>query len=113
MTDLEAQELRRENEYLKRRCAQLTADVTDLTSQASAFGDLRHAIAAGAMKAGAVYGELADVVGGTLPGRMNDSDRFVFDSTGVAIEDLAAAQMIYSYGLADPAAMRVRLGGGT
>lgn len=87
--------------------------VTDLTSQASAFGDLRHAIAAGAMKAGAVYGELADVVGGTLPGRMNDSDRFVFDSTRVAIADLAAAQMSYSYGLADPAAMRVRLGGGT
>lgn len=33
MNDAEAQALRRENDYLKRRCAQLTDDVTDLTSQ--------------------------------------------------------------------------------
>jgi len=33
MTDLEAQDLRRENDYLKRRCAQLQADVVDLESQ--------------------------------------------------------------------------------
>lgn len=33
MTDPEAQELRRENEYLKRRCAQLQSEVTDLGAQ--------------------------------------------------------------------------------
>jgi len=33
MTDAEAHALRRENDYLKRRCAQLQSDVDDLGSQ--------------------------------------------------------------------------------
>ena len=33
MTDEEAQRLRRENEYLKARCAQLQVDADDLSSQ--------------------------------------------------------------------------------
>ena len=33
MTDEEAHRLRRENEYLKARCAQLQGDVTDLAAQ--------------------------------------------------------------------------------
>ena len=33
MTDEEAQRLRRENGYLKSRCAQLEGDVTDLGAQ--------------------------------------------------------------------------------
>jgi prefoldin subunit 5 len=34
MTDEEAGRLRRENDYLKARCAQLQGDVTDLSSEA-------------------------------------------------------------------------------
>ncbi len=33
MTDEEAQQLRRENQYLKGRCAELQGDVVDLSSQ--------------------------------------------------------------------------------
>jgi hypothetical protein len=33
VNDAEAQTMRRENDYLKRRCAQLQQDVTDLESQ--------------------------------------------------------------------------------
>ena len=33
MTDEEAQRMRRENDYLKARCAQLQADIGDLSSQ--------------------------------------------------------------------------------
>ena len=33
MTDEEAQKLRRENDYLKLRCAQLQSDVTDLSAE--------------------------------------------------------------------------------
>ena len=33
MTDEEAQRLRRENDYLKSRCAQLQEDVSDLSGQ--------------------------------------------------------------------------------
>jgi len=33
VNDAEAQSMRRENDYLRRRCAQLETDVTDLTGQ--------------------------------------------------------------------------------
>jgi hypothetical protein len=33
MTDVEAQELKRQNDYLKLRCAQLQGDVTDLGAE--------------------------------------------------------------------------------
>jgi len=69
--------------------------VVDRLEQASMMGDLHHAIRSGAMTAGDIHGELADLVAGRLVGRMDDRQRFVFDSTGVSIQDLAAAEMIY------------------
>jgi alanine dehydrogenase len=69
--------------------------VTDLTVQAAAIGDLHHAIAAGAMRADAVVAELAEIVCGRVAGRVGDADIVVFDSTGVAATDLAAASMLY------------------
>jgi ornithine cyclodeaminase/alanine dehydrogenase-like protein (mu-crystallin family) len=84
--------------------------VTDVLSQAVALGDLHHAIAAGAMTAADVHGELAQVLAGQVPGRRSASEVFVFDSTGTAIEDLAAATLAYDVARADPAALRVALG---
>jgi ornithine cyclodeaminase/alanine dehydrogenase-like protein (mu-crystallin family) len=69
--------------------------VADLLSQSSTMGDLHHAIVAGAISAPHVHGELADIVAGRIPGRTAATDRFVFDSTGIALQDLAAAEMIY------------------
>ena len=69
--------------------------VTDLTAQAAAIGDLHHAIEAGAMKAGDVHAELADLVAGRRPGRSNDEEIFVFDSTGTGLQDVAAAIAAY------------------
>jgi ornithine cyclodeaminase/alanine dehydrogenase-like protein (mu-crystallin family) len=69
--------------------------VADLLSQSSSMGDLHHAIAAGEIRAADVHGELADVVAGRIPGRTAAAERFVFDSTGIALQDLAAAEMIY------------------
>jgi ornithine cyclodeaminase/alanine dehydrogenase-like protein (mu-crystallin family) len=81
--------------------------VPDIGAQAAAMGDLRAAIAAGAMTAGDVHAELADVVTRTRPGRSNDTEIFVFDSTGTAIEDLVAANLVYERALADPSTLRV------
>ena len=41
------------------------------------------------------YAELADVVSGARPGRESDRDIIVFDSTGTALEDVAAASLVY------------------
>ena len=39
MTDEEAQRMRRENDYLKTRCAQLQDDVDDLSGQLARMGE--------------------------------------------------------------------------
>jgi alanine dehydrogenase len=69
--------------------------VVDSLVQASMMGDLHHAIDRGAMTAAAAHGELADLVVGRVRGRSHQSERWVFDSTGLAIQDLAAARMVY------------------
>ncbi|HKQ15643.1 MAG TPA: ornithine cyclodeaminase family protein [Steroidobacteraceae bacterium] len=69
--------------------------IVDSVTQASTMGDLHHAIAAGALQAKDVRGELADLVVGRVAGRSSGDERWLFDSTGLSIQDLAAAEMIY------------------
>ena len=69
--------------------------IADILEQCAEIGDLHHAIAAGLMTAQDVRGELADVVTGRV-GRRNDDEIIVFDSTGTAIEDVAAAVHVFS-----------------
>lgn len=80
----------------------------DVTDQAVVMGDLRHAIAAGAVTPNDVRGELADLVSGRVPGRTHDEEIVIFDSTGTAIEDVASAAIAYERAL-DSEVMTVRL----
>jgi ornithine cyclodeaminase/alanine dehydrogenase-like protein (mu-crystallin family) len=73
------------------------------------MGDLHHALAAGALKKEDVL-ELADVVAGRQPGRQSPDEITVFDSTGTAIEDVAAAALVYEKAAAAPGRLRVALG---
>jgi ornithine cyclodeaminase/alanine dehydrogenase-like protein (mu-crystallin family) len=58
--------------------------------QASHNGDLVHAVEAGVLARDDVS-QLGDVLIGTADGRKSDDDITVFDSTGLAIQDLAIA----------------------
>ena len=69
--------------------------VVDSIAQASTLGDLHHAIAASVMTASEVRSDLADLVAGKAAARASEDERWVFDSTGLSIQDLAAAEMIY------------------
>ena len=42
-----------------------------------------------------VYAELGEVVAGRKPGRISDDEITVFDSTGTALQDVAAAAIVY------------------
>jgi alanine dehydrogenase len=64
--------------------------VCDDWEQASHNGDLVHAVEAGVLDRGDVT-QLGDVLAGTAAGRLADDDATVFDSTGLAIQDLAVA----------------------
>jgi ornithine cyclodeaminase/alanine dehydrogenase len=73
--------------------------VADSLEQVCSIGDTHHAIADGLMRKEDVYAELSEVVAGKKAGRSNETDIIVFDSTGVAIEDAAAAIVVYEKAL--------------
>ena len=67
----------------------------DVREQCVIMGDLHHAVAAGAMTADDVEADLAELVAGRKTGRAGADDITIFDSTGTAVEDVAAAVVIY------------------
>jgi alanine dehydrogenase len=68
--------------------------VTDDTAQCAMIGDLHHAISAGAMRREDVHAELGEIIAGKRSGRGSPDERIVFDSTGVPIQDAAAAELV-------------------
>ena len=74
--------------------------VTDVTEQARTIGDLHHAINAGAMRVEDVYAELSEIVAGKKRGREHDDEVIIFDSTGMALQDVAAAAIVYERAVA-------------
>ena len=73
--------------------------IGDSLEQICSIGDTRHAIAKGLMQKESVHAELAEVVAGKKAERTTDAEIIVFDSTGVAIEDAAAATLVYEKAL--------------
>jgi ornithine cyclodeaminase/alanine dehydrogenase-like protein (mu-crystallin family) len=69
--------------------------VADSIDQCVVMGDVHHALKAGAMTRGGIHAELADIVTGGKAGRTNDSGTFIFDSTGMALQDVASAALAY------------------
>ena len=74
--------------------------VVDVLEQCERMGDLRHAIAAEAMTRDDVAADLAEVVSGRKPGRRRHDDVMIFDSTGTALQDAAAAGLAYERAIA-------------
>jgi len=87
-----------------------TRVVADVLSQCETMGDLRHAIAAGTIAREQVHAELADLVAGTRSGRISAEEITVFDSTGTALQDVAAAALIYERALGRASLPTVALG---
>src|SRR5262249_40179245 len=69
--------------------------VADILEQCVEIGDLHHAIKAGVIAASDVHGELGDVVAGRKDGRSSEQEVTIFDSTGTALQDVAAAAIVY------------------
>ena len=74
-------------------------------------GDFLIPCAEGAVDDGHIRGELGDLLLGRVPGRQAESEVTVFKSLGLAVEDVAAARLIYDNALAAGAGTRVELGG--
>ena len=82
------------SEITPRLMAEATV-VADSLSQCAAMGDLHHAIGAGTMAEADVHAELGLLLIGAKSGRQSPNEIVIFDSTGVALQDVAAAAAIY------------------
>ncbi len=58
-------------------------------------GDLVIPISQGTYDKSDIYAEMADVVGGKVPGRVSDDEITLFKFNGIAIEDMACAGKVY------------------
>jgi ornithine cyclodeaminase/alanine dehydrogenase len=69
--------------------------VVDILDQAASIGDLHHSIDAGLMTKNDVFAELGQVVCGNEPGRASNDEIIIFDSTGMALQDVIVAAAVY------------------
>ncbi|MBE0479835.1 MAG: ornithine cyclodeaminase family protein [Dehalococcoidia bacterium] len=74
--------------------AAATVVVDDIVQAASA-GELNMPISKGLFREEDIYATLSDVISGKKNGRNDDAAVTVFDCTGLAIEDIAVARLVY------------------
>lgn len=87
-----------------------SAVIVDILDQCAVTGELHHALDAGLMQRANVRAELADVVAGSGTGRRSADETLIFDSTGTALEDVAAAAIVFERAVTAGAGIAVELG---
>ncbi|MBI4650041.1 alanine dehydrogenase [Candidatus Desantisbacteria bacterium] len=78
--------------------------VIDSWEQASHSGEINVALSKGIISKKDIFADIGEVVSGKKKGRTNNNELTVFDSTGLAIQDVAVANLIYQ------AAIRKKIG---
>ena len=73
--------------------------VVDILQQGATIGELHHAIEAGLITQAGVHAELGEIIAGKKPGRESNEEIIIFDSTGTALQDVAAAANVYEKAL--------------
>ena len=69
--------------------------VVDLVEQCATIGELHHALDQKVMKKDQVHAELGEVVAAIKPGRTSNDEVIVFDSTGMALQDVVTSALVY------------------
>jgi ornithine cyclodeaminase/alanine dehydrogenase len=83
--------------------------VVDILNQCASAGELHHALKAGLISIDKVHAEIGEIVIGKKPGRENQKEIIVYDATGTAIQDTAAAIMCFEKATARNIGRRVSL----
>jgi alanine dehydrogenase len=69
--------------------------VVDDIAQASHSGEVNVPLTKGLFAPEGIYATIGEIVAGKVPGRLSDEEITVFDSTGLAIQDVATATKVY------------------
>jgi alanine dehydrogenase len=78
--------------------------VVDVLEQCATIGELHHALNDGLLTTQDVHAELGAVITAKKSGRTSEEEIIIFDSTGTALQDVAAAAIVYER------AVRARIG---
>jgi alanine dehydrogenase len=84
-----------DKQELDARLLSLAGVYGDLVDQCAAVGEFHHAIKQGLVKREDFRGELGALISGTVCGRTCADEITIYDSTGTAIQDVAAAAAVY------------------
>jgi len=84
--------------------------VVDSIDQCSTIGELHHALEQGIITLDDVYAELGEIIAGKKAGRTSEAEITIFDSTGVALQDVAAAAIVYEKALAAGIGTKINIG---
>jgi alanine dehydrogenase len=74
--------------------------IADVAQQSATIGELHHAIDEKKLTIAGIHAELGMIVAGKKPGRECQNEIIIFDSTGMALQDAAAASIVYEKALA-------------
>jgi alanine dehydrogenase len=69
--------------------------VVDILEQCAAIGELHHGIRHGLISRADVHAQLGELITGRKDGRTSRDEITIFDTTGTALQDVAAAAVIY------------------
>jgi alanine dehydrogenase len=83
--------------------------VVDLLEQSASIGELHHALEKGVVTREDVYAELGEIIAGHKAGRTSNDEVIVFDSTGTALQDVAASAIVYEKAVVSGIGMKVNL----
>src|SRR2546428_107292 len=83
--------------------------VVDVLEQCAEIGELQHVLAAGLMTRERAHAELADVIVGRRSGLTRDAQITIFDSSGTALQDVAAAIVVFEKARATGRGTEVKL----
>jgi alanine dehydrogenase len=84
--------------------------VVDLLEQCATIGELHHALDKGLVTRSDVHAELGEVIAGKKAGRTSTDEVIIFDSTGTALQDVAAAAIVYEKAISSGKGVVVNLG---
>lgn len=82
----------------------------DARATALEDGKFGVAVQAGAVTADALAGEIGDVLIGHAPGRETDEEITIFDSSGLAVQDIVCAHYVYERASAENIGVQIDLG---
>ena len=85
--------------------------VVDIVAQAASIGELHHSIDLGLMSKNNVYGELGEIVAGRKSGRSSPDEIIIFDSTGMALQDVIVAAQVYEKAVSNGLGQLIDFGG--